>query len=404
MAGRGARAGEGTRSAVRTSLAKPKVWIPLLLVIVLIGAGSFWMVRRNSQTTSAATTIQTATVSKSTQQTTVAASGTFAPKVTKTLSFTVSGTVTSVPVKVGDSVKVGETLATVGDSALRQALTIARANLTAASSSLSTARSSSSTTTAQLATARAQYYSASAKVTQAEDDLDAASLTSPIAGTVAAVNVAVGDRVGSGSSGTGGSSGSTGATGSTTGSTVTSSGAVTVVTPTQWTVTTSINGADIASIKKGLQAQITPTGSSTLVFGVVSSVGVIGTTSGGTATFPVTIDVTGSPKGIYIGGTNTVSIIVKQLTDILTVPTAALSVSNGTTTVQKLVNGTAETTTVKIGETFGTVTQITDGLSEGDEITYAGHGFGGGAGSGSTRSSGSGGGIGIPGVGIGGGR
>jgi len=96
--------------------------------------------------------------------------------------------------------------------------------------------------------------------------------------------------VGAGGSGAGGSGGSN------------SSGAqIVVITTNAWVVDASVSSADLAQVKKGLQAQITPTGARQPVFGTVSSVGVIASTSAGTASFPVTVDVTGTPTGLYAG-------------------------------------------------------------------------------------------------------
>ena len=43
------------------------------------------------------------------------------------------------------------------------------------------------------------------------------------------------------------------------------------------------------------------------------------------ATFPVVIDVTGDPSGLYAGSTADVTIIVKQLNNVVEVPTAAIT-------------------------------------------------------------------------------
>jgi len=90
--------------------------------------------------------------------------------------------------------------------------------------------------------------------------------------------------------------------------------------------------------------------------------------STGTASFPVSIAVTGSPTGLYAGGTVTAQIVVRQLTNVLTVPTAAISSQNGATTVSKLVNGKPVSTPVVVGTVLGASTQVTSGLKEGDQV------------------------------------
>jgi multidrug efflux pump subunit AcrA (membrane-fusion protein) len=68
------------------------------------------------------------------------------------------------------------------------------------------------------------------------------------------------------------------------------------------------------------------------------------------------------------GMTVTVSIITAQATNVLLVPTAAISSQGGQTTVQVLVNGVAETRQVQTGISNSSYTEITSGLNEGDQI------------------------------------
>jgi macrolide-specific efflux system membrane fusion protein len=122
-------------------------------------------------------------------------------------------------------------------------------------------------------------------------------------------------------------------------------------------------------VKKGLQAEITPTGATEAIFGTVSSVGMVAESStSGSSTFPVVIDVTGKVSGVYAGSSADVSIIVKQLDNVLTVPTAAVSNSNGKTTVTVVKNGNHHVTAVTIGVVYGQQTQITKGLTAGQQV------------------------------------
>ncbi len=176
-----------------------------------------------------------------------------------------------------------------------------------------------------------------------------------------------------------------------------------------WLVNASVDSADLASLKKGLQAEITPTGSSTKVFGTVRSVGIVASSATGTATFPVTIAVTGSPTGLYAGGTAGVAIVVKQIPHVLTVPTLALRTSGNQTVVQQMRNGAQVTIPVTVGTTYGATTQVLSGLKAGDQVVLTLPRPGGpgtnGSGGRLRRGSGTGGypGAGAPGGGQGGG-
>ena len=222
--------------------------------------------------------------------------------------------------------------------------------------------------------------SAQSQLTSANADLANATLTSTIAGTVASVSLTVGQQVSSGGSGSGGTgstgSGSTGTgssgtgTGSTgTGSTGSSSSAQVVVIGTNsFVVNGTVDDTEVGDVKAGDQAVITPTGATTPVYGTVSSVGIIASQSSGVATFPVVIKVTGTPANLYAGSTADVSIIVKELYDVVEVPTAAISYSGGNAQVTTVVNGAHVTKDITVGESSGGETQVTSGLKVGDKV------------------------------------
>ncbi len=109
-------------------------------------------------------------------------------------------------------------------------------------------------------------------------------------------------------------------------------------------------------------------GSTTNVYGTVGSIGLLASTTSGVSTFPVVIDVTGSPAGLFGGSSATVSIITEELQNVIVVPTAAIQYSGNNTTVTLDSNGNKVTQTVQIGAASGGQTQVTSGLSVGDKI------------------------------------
>jgi multidrug efflux pump subunit AcrA (membrane-fusion protein) len=345
--------------------------------IAVAGAAavSTWAITRSPASAAATTNLVAASTSDLSQ--TVATTGTIQPKQRSDLTFTVGGKVTTVAASVGQQVAKGAVLATLDTTTLASAVNTASAAVTAAQQQLASAASGTST---QLASANAQLAQAQSQLATARDELAAASLTAPFAGVVASVGISVGDSVGS--SGTGG--GSTGAAagggaGGTTTTTTSSSTAITVISTSAWIVNVSVGSADLAQLKKGLQAQITPTGSRTPVFGTVASLGIIASTSTtGSATFPVVIDVTGNPTGLYAGSSAGVSIIVKQVTGVLTVPTPAIVTENAKTVVHQIVGGKQVSTVVTTGTVYGALTEITAGLKAGDQVVVTLARFGGG--------------------------
>ncbi|HEX2893749.1 MAG TPA: biotin/lipoyl-binding protein [Marmoricola sp.] len=323
----------------------------LLVVVVAVVGGWTWL---NRDASSAAQRI-TATVARGTYKTTVSATGTITPSRQEDLSFSSPGTVTQVAVDVGQKVQKGDLLARIDDTSLRAKVDAAQAQVTAARAQLSGDSAASST---QQASDEAAVVSAESDLANAQDAVDAATLRAPFAGTVSAVGFAVGDEVGSGSS--------TPTSGGTTGS---STPAITVITPRSLQVDANVSAADVAKVKKGMQVEITPTGGGDVAYGTVSQVGVIASAGdSGAAQFPVTVDVTGKPSGLYAGSTADVAITVKQATDVLAVATAALHM-DGDQTYVYLVEGSKRTKrVVEVGEAYGAQTEIRSGLKEGDVV------------------------------------
>jgi macrolide-specific efflux system membrane fusion protein len=144
-----------------------------------------------------------------------------------------------------------------------------------------------------------------------------------------------------------------------------------------------------------MQAQVTVTGGSTTLYGTVSSVGLVAqTSSSGAAVVPVEIAVTGAQTDLYAGTSATASIIVKQVSNVLTVASRAIQTDTSggsqSTYVMKIVDGKAVKTPVTTGTVYGATTEIKSGLADGDTVQIPGISTSsGGSGSG-TRGTGSG--------------
>lgn len=344
--------------------------VAAVVAVVAVAGGVTWFSTRDS---SAATQTTTSTVSTGTYQTTVSASGTVAAARQADLSFEVSGTVTDVRVAAGDKVTKGQVLATVGSDTLQATLDAAESTLEAAQSQLDDDTDSDASDT-QLASDRASVLSAQSSVASAQDDVDNADLRATFAGTVAAVDLEVGDEVSGGSSaGTGAGAGTGTGAAAQTSTTTASTSAVTVLSTRSFVVDATVASDDVKQVKKGLQTELTVTGLDDTVYGTVSSVGLVAETSStGAAEFPVEIAVTGSPKGLYAGASAEGSIIVKQVTDVLTVPSQALRTSGTTTYATVVAGGEKKRRTVVTGATYGFQTEVRSGLKAGDKVEITG--------------------------------
>ena len=103
------------------------VWINMGLAFVIVAAGVgayFWMFAAKAAVATGRTvTVQTGTVSE-----TVTATGTVETAGTLDLTFATGGTVSSIRVAEGDTVRSGKALVSIDSSAARQSLTQARAS------------------------------------------------------------------------------------------------------------------------------------------------------------------------------------------------------------------------------------------------------------------------------------
>jgi macrolide-specific efflux system membrane fusion protein len=295
---------------------------------------------------------------------TVAASGTLEPASQANLDFGVSGVVTAVDVTAGQVVVAGQVLATVGTTALQADVDAAQAQVESADARLSSDEASGAETT-QIDSDEASVTSAESSLSSAQTSLADASLTSTIAGTVASVALTVGQQV----TGSGNSGGGNGAAAASSSAASSSTAQVVVISTDSFIVNTTVDDTEVGQVAQGDQATITPTGATTLDFGTVASIGLIATESSNVATFPVVIDVTGNPTGLFAGSTADVSIIVKQLNNVVEVPTAAITYSTGgQATVTEVRRKTHVSQPVTVGQASAGETQITNGISAGDSV------------------------------------
>ena len=131
----------------------------------------------------------------------------------------------------------------------------------------------------------------------------------------------------------------------------------------------TVNDTDVALIQPGDQVEMTSDNLTGTVFGVVRTVGPL-STSTGVASYPVVVDVTGDTSKLHDGISVNASIVYERRSNVLTIPTAAITKSaDGTATVTKVAaDGSLSTVKVTTGESSGSQTEITAGLSEGDQV------------------------------------
>jgi HlyD family secretion protein len=137
-------------------------WLALPVLLAIIAAVVFWQLPARLAPVAATTT---ATVSQGSLTTSVSGSGSVAAARSVDLSFQQSSTITAVNVAIGDTVKAGQTLATIDTSDLKLALQQAQANLKSAQANYDQVKTGTATA-ADLASAQAALDSAKAAYTK----------------------------------------------------------------------------------------------------------------------------------------------------------------------------------------------------------------------------------------------
>ena len=353
----------------RSLLSRPRIALPAAVIVLAAASLGAWAATRS--TGSAGPTYRLFPAATTTIRQTLSTSGTIKPATTDTLGFSAAGQVTAVGVQVGQRVTTGQTLATMDSPSLKAQAAQAEASLAGAKSQLSQDQASSASS-AQLAADQASVSAAQSQADSANVALSGATLTSPIDGIVVTVGLTAGQQMSGGGSGSGGGGSGSGSGGGDSGggSGGTSSGSsdsITVISAND-IINANVDATVVGRIKTRDQAVITTENAAGPVLGTVASIGLVASTSSGVATFPVVINVTGTPSGLYEGASATVSIIYNQLSNVLAVPTAAVVFSGGKIVVYTMVHGRRVAKDVTSGLTSEGLTQITSGLTAGEQV------------------------------------
>lgn len=236
------------------------------------------------------------------------------------LSFAISGTVSEIDVHVGQTVKAGQTLAKLDSTSLQNAVNQEQLQAYIAydqeQQALNNCYNASNPPVDCVQLAENQYAAAVQQLNTAKANLANATLKATHAGVVTAINGAVGEAPGSGSSGSSASSGS-------------SSGFIQIADNSALQITTNVNEADISGVANGQSATFTVTAYPSRVFrGTVSAISLVGQSSSGVVTYPVTVTVdTANLRGanLLTGMTANVTITRAQRSGVLLLPASAIT-------------------------------------------------------------------------------
>lgn len=177
--------------------------------------------------------------------------------------------------------------------------------------------------------------------------LDSVTLTSPVSGTVLAVNIEPGDAV--------------------TRTTVVAEIADTSVV----VIEADVDEEDILSIDIGLPVSVSLDAVGGSVFnGIVSVIGQAEQSQAGAVSFPVTITLDSTNNlNLVEGLTASAQIINSQVSDVVMVPVAAVGGTIFEPTVELVGSQGTQTVAVQLGSSNGTFVEVISGVNEGDTVS-----------------------------------
>lgn len=229
---------------------------------------------------------------------------------------------------------------TVKAGATAQELASAQAAVDFALQTLTTAQDDladlkAGATAQQLAAAEATLQSTKANYESAKSALDDAKIIAPFDGTIAAVNIFVGQTPSSGTT------------------------AITLANLDDLQIQLTLSEVDIADVKAGQKVELSFDALSDRVFtGEVISVAPVGTTSSGVVNYTVTVSLDKTDGAILPGMTASASIITQQVNDALLAPNKALKTQATNRTMTMLFEGKEIPLIVKTGLAGEAYTEI----------------------------------------------
>ena len=270
------------------------------------------------------------------------------------IAASITWPVASVAVKVGDRVTKGQILATADatdldaqiadanraakSAALR--LTQAQADRDDASGSQQKRQTQQSLYDAQTADAKAKADLAALKALK-----DQLSLLAPEDGIVTAVAIAEGEDAPSGA-------------------------AITLISASL-VVSTSVVESDIAAIQSGQQATVAVSALDASLRGTVASIDPVGggAGNGGVVSYAVKVALDAPPAGLRPGMSADITIVAASATNVLAIPSRALTGNAGRYTVRVVAaDGSVATRSVEVGLVTSSLAEIKSGLQAGEMV------------------------------------
>ncbi len=201
---------------------------------------------------------------------------------------------------------------------------------------------------ADIASAAASVSSAQVSLDSANTNLANATLISPSTGVVASISSQVGEFVGSGGT----------------------TGFIVLATTGTLTLHGTIGEADVAKLRLGQVANVTvdALGANSRLTGHVTSLDPVATIQQGVPVYGVDVTIDLLSQALRPGMSGTAQVIIASKQGVLTIPNLAIRSQSGRRYVQVLRDGEAIDTEVTFGIANDTVTEVSSGLEEGQQV------------------------------------
>jgi HlyD family secretion protein len=197
----------------------------------------------------------------------------------------------------------------------------------------------------ELAIASAQVTQARSALTQAQLNLEDATLVAPFAGTVADVNIEVGQMVNS------------------------STPAIVLTDLAGYHVDLYVDETEIGQVQVGQPVVITPDAfPGEEIEGEVTAIKSIGTVSGGIVTYEVRVEIAPTEVPIRSDMTASATVVVEEKENVLLIPNRAIRREGDVEYVEVLAGTEVRRMAIATGASNDAVTEVTAGLEEGDAV------------------------------------
>jgi HlyD family secretion protein len=197
----------------------------------------------------------------------------------------------------------------------------------------------------ELAIARAQVTQARSTLTQAQLNLEEATLVAPFVGTVADINIEVGQMVNS------------------------STPVIVLTDLTNYYVALYVDETEIGQVRIGQPVVITPDAfPDEEIEGEVTAIKSIGTVSGGIVTYEVRVEIASTEVSIKPDMTTSATVVVEEKENVLLIPNRAIRREGDVEYVEVLAGTEVRRVAIATGASNDAVTEVTAGLEQGDLV------------------------------------